>query len=563
MNPSKQEKYISEVLSGHILTSKLVRLTCERHRRDLADGHLRNLNFDPNKGQHVIRFIEAFTKHSQGEWAGQAFILADWQAALLYILYGWRFTSTGFRRFRYAYVELAKGSGKSCLASALGLYELIGSGEPGAEVYSIATKKDQARIVFSEAERMVKQSPALKARIKNFHDNLHIAGTASKFQPLASDEDSLDGPRPQCLIADELHAWGSNGRKLWDVLANALGKRRSPLFLAITTAGSDRQSVCYQQHEYSEKVLSQVLDDDTWFSWIAGLDEKDDWEDPANWIKANPNLGVTVKVEELAAVINKAKGDPASLNGVLRLRLGVWTQAHTAWMPADKWAVCSTPVDAEALKGRPCFGGLDLSTTTDISALVLLFPPYGEDTKWSVLPYLFLPEEAIEERCKRDRVPYDVWQRQGLFNLTPGSVIDYDYIRAKANELADLYDIREIVFDRHNSSQLVTQLTGDGFEMVQFGQGFVDMNPPTKRLMELVLTSDLAHGGHPVLKWMAANCMALMDSTGYIKLDKAKSREKIDGIIALVMALGRGMLVSLTQDRSASDIYEDRDIRVL
>ena len=235
LQPNKAEQYIEDVSAGRIVTSKLVRLSIERHKRDLLDGPARGLQFHVGKAHRIVQFVETFCHHSQGEWAGNRFILEPWQAALLYILYGWVFADTGYRRFRYAYVELAKGNGKSALASCLALYELVGSGEPGAEVYSVATKKDQARIVFSEAERMVKQSPSLKSRVKNYRDSLFIPGTASKFQPLSSDEDSLDGPRPQCIIVDKLHAWGGSGRKLWDVLANALGKRRSPLFFAITT----------------------------------------------------------------------------------------------------------------------------------------------------------------------------------------------------------------------------------------------------------------------------------------------------------------------------------------
>jgi phage terminase large subunit-like protein len=359
MTPSKElnraEQYIQDVLSGSIVTSKLVRMAIERHQRDLMDGHTRNLTFERSKAQHIITFIESFCRHSQGEWADQRVELAPWQCAMLWILYGWRWADTGYRRFKFAYVELAKGNGKSFLASAIGLYELIASGEPGAEVYSVATKKDQARIVFSEAERMVSKSPALKQRIKSYRDNLHIAGTASKFQPLSSDQDSLDGPRPQALIADELHAWGYNSRKLWDVLANALGKRRSPIFLVITTAGSGVESLCRQQHNYCEKVLSGIHSDESWFAWVCGLDEGDDFEDESNWIKANPNLGVSVNIKELREAVNKAKGDPASLNGVLRLRLGVWTQSVTAWIPLDEWAACNETVDPESLKGQPCF----------------------------------------------------------------------------------------------------------------------------------------------------------------------------------------------------------------
>jgi phage terminase large subunit-like protein len=552
---SRAEQYIADVLAGKVVTSKLVRLACERHRQDLADGHKRNLKFSRSKAEHIITFIESFCHHSQGEWAGQIVKLAPWQCAMLHILYGWCWADTGYRRFKFAYAELAKGNGKSFLASAIGLYELIASGEPGAEVYSVATKKDQSRIVFSEAERMVAASPALKSRIKSFRDNLHIAGTASKFQPLSSDEDSLDGPRPQALIADELHAWGVNSRKLWDVLANALGKRRSPIFLVITTAGSGEQSLCRQQHNYCEKVLGGIHTDDSWFAWVCGLDPEDDYLDEKNWIKANPNLGVSVNIKELREAVNKAQGDPASLNGVLRLRLGIWTQSSVAWIPMDEYAKCNAPIDIASLKQEPCFAGLDLSTTTDVSAFVLLFPPYGERTKWVVLPHFFLPEDNIEKRSKRDRVPYESWKRQGLFNLTSGNVIDYDAVRQKISELSEVYDIREIAFDPWNCTETATWLQEQGFICSPLRQGFASLAGPTKRLLELILKHDIAHLDNPVLKWMASNVVVDIDATGSTKPDKAKSAEKIDGISALICALSRAMVVPIKKKQSTFEPF--------
>lgn len=539
------EKFIDGVVSGQIVAGELVRLACQRHTKDLQDGDLRGLRFDRSRAQRVIDFF-AFLRHSKGEWAGQQFVLAPWQQAMTWILFGWLRADTRFRRFRTAIVELARKQGKSTWAAGIALYMTVADGEQGCETYSVATKKEQARLVHGEAVRMVAKSPSLSKVLKRCRDNLHCLATNSKFEPLASEEDSLDGLNPHCIVADEVHAWSN--RLLWDVLATAVGARRQPLMLAISTAGYDRHSVFYQQHDYSIKVLRGIVEDDSWFAWITCLDEADDWEDEANWPKSNPNLGTTIRLDELRTAAAKAKASPAELNSFLRLRLNIWTNQHTAWMPPDKWAECSTLVDPVALQRRPCFGGLDLSTTTDISAFVLLFPPYGEDKHWSVLPTFFLPEEAIEQRSKRDRVPYDLWQRQGLFNLTPGNVIDYDYIRAKVQELASQYDIREIAFDRYNSSQIVTQLMGDGFTMVPFGQGYVDMNSPVKRLMELVLTGDLAHGGNPVLRWMASNCMAATDPAGNIKLDKSKSREKIDGMVALAMALGRAILTPITDD---------------
>jgi phage terminase large subunit-like protein len=542
---SRAEAYITDVLAGRITTSKLVRLAIERHQRDLATATERNLKFVPEQGQRAIDFIEFFCHHSTGEWAGDKVVLAAWECALVYILYGWHWEDTGYRRFKTAYVEMAKGNGKSFLASAIAIYELIGTGEPGSEVYSAAVTREQAKVVWDESTFMVNKSPALKKRIKKHRNNLHIPGTPCKFQPLSAETGALDGKRPQCIVADEIHRWGNGGRELWDLLSNSFGKRRSPLFLAITTAGWGSESLCRQQHDYSEKVLSGIHPDDSWFAWVCCLDKDDDYLDEANWIKANPNLHVTVKVKELREVLNKALGDPAQLNGTLRLRFGVWTSTHEQWMPLEKWDACDQPVDAEALKGRPCFGGLDLSSSDDISSFVLLFPPFGDDKLWRVLPYFFLPADNIEQRVKKDRVPYDVWHQQGLFVLTPGNVIDTQFVLEKIKELAEAYQIVEIGYDKALSADLTPQLEAAGLTAVPINQGDVSMTPPVKRLMEMVLRKEIATNKNPVLRWMATNLVVEVRPTGLFKPDKSKSIEKIDGIMAIFDALSRAMVVPL------------------
>jgi phage terminase large subunit-like protein len=537
------EQYIQDVLNNRIVVGKLVRLACERHHNDLATGHLRNLKFNPQQGLRVIQFVESFCCHLRGELEGQLIKLEPWQQAMLYILYGWQWADTGFRRFRIAYIECGKGNGKSTWASALALYELIGFGEAGAEVYAVAVDKTQARVVFDDAVLMVKQSPSLAKRIKSHTNNLHVPGTASKFQPLAANYGSLEGKRPQCFIADELHAWGYGAEVMWTGLVNALGKRDSPILIVITTAGSGEESVCKRQHAYSEKVLTGTLQADDWFAWVCCLDDGDDYTDPATWIKANPNLGVSVREKDLAALLNQATGDPASLNEVLRVRFGIWTQTSVAYFPMDQWAQCNEPIDLESLKNQPCFGGLDLSTTTDISAFVLLFPPYGDRTKWVVLPYFFLPKDNIAKRCQRDRVPYDLWARQGYFQLTPGNVIDYEYIRKEITELSDVFNIKEIAFDPWNCQESATWLMNHGFVVSPLRQGFPSLHGPTKRLLELILTHDLAHLDNPVLRWMASNVVVDSDANSNVKPNKEKSAEKIDGISALICALSRAMVV--------------------
>jgi phage terminase large subunit-like protein len=316
---------------------------------------------------------------------------------------------------------------------------------------------------------------------------------------------------------------------------------------AITNSGYDRHSVCWNKREYVAKVLQGIIPDDTWFGWICGLDGEDikdpnGWKNEKNWIKAAPALGTIIRIEEMRRQAAQAENDPSALNTFLRYQLSVWTSGHSAWMPMDKWDLCNFVVDPISLRGRKCTGALDLSTTTDISALGLLFPPFEDDLRWSILPFFFLPREAIEKRSRRDRVPYDVWARQKLFILTNGDVIDYDFIRAKVNEVAGEFEIQEIAYDPYNAQQLVTQLTGDGFTMVPIRQGFLSLNAPTKRLMELVLTRKFAHGGNPVLRWMASNVIVSLDAAGCIKPDKTLCREKIDGIAATITALARAIV---------------------
>lgn len=542
---SVAERYIRDVLAEKIPVSKDVRLQIERHVRDLKDGADRGLVFDRKAAQHVIDYFPLFITGVDGEYLGMPLILPPWWQALLWILYGWK-RKVGkrlLRRFKFAYVEVGRGNLKSLILSGLCVYELHAFGEPGAQVYSAATDKKTAKLVFSTAVTMVRNSDWLRGEITETKENLSIEATASKFEPCASEDQNLMGLRPSFVSIDELHVHKTSG--VWDVFYTAMGKKSQPLMFAITNSGEDRNSVCYKQREYSKKVLHGIVPGDNWFAWVCGLDDEEnpdfDWEDERNWIKANPCLGGAVTIENLRDFARKAKEDSSALNSFLRFHLCIWTTKFSQWMPIDKWNVCGATFDRSLLRKRRCHGGLDLSTTTDISAFVLVFEPTDEDPFWRVLPHFFLPKDSIHQRCKRDRVPYDIWERQGLFELTEGSVIDYSVIRKRIKEMNQEFDIGEIAFDRWNSSETVTKLTDAGFEMVEFGQGFASMNAPTKRVMELVMTGELAHGGNPVLRWMASNVIVQKDPAGNIKPDKGKSRDKIDGIVAMIMAVSRVM----------------------
>lgn len=550
------EQYIADVLSGQQVTCKQVRQAVERHVADLESGHERGLHFDPDAAQHVIDFF-SFLKHSKGEWAGRAIELEPWQQFILWAVFGWK-TAAGTRRFRTAYEEVARKNGKSTIAAGVGLYLMVADGEPGAEVYTAATKRDQARITHSEATRMVKASPFLRKRLTIFKDNLHIQDTASKFEPLGADADTMDGLNVHGAVIDEVHA--HKNRDVWDILETATGSRRQPLMFAITTAGFDRQSLCWSLHEYTEKVLAGIIQDDSFFGIIFSLDEGDDWEDEAVWPKANPNLGTSKKLDDMRRLALQAKEIPSKLYAFLRLHLSIWTQSETKWVPWEHWTACGKAVDAQGLRGRMCYGGLDLSSNTDISALVLVFPPEVPEDDYQVLCRFWIPEDAMVERSRRDRVPYDAWVRQGHIVATTGHVIDYDFIMSQVDEYMQVYDLREIAFDRWGATKIASDLIELGGEefMVQFGQGFASMSPPAKELEKLILSHKLAHGNNPVLNWMADNLVVRQDPAGNIKPDKEKSIEKIDGMVALVMALDRAL-----RNLNSGSVYNERGIRTI
>jgi len=547
-NPT--DDYARSVVSGTTVAGRLVRLACERHLWDLETGHERGLMFDIERAQHALDFF-GFLKHSKGEWGGEAFKLQPWQEFIIGSLFGW-LRKDGKRRFRVAYHEIPRKNGKTTLAAGVGLYLFCADGEPGSEVFTAATKRDQARLSHGEAARMVKASPLLRSKIGVFKDNLHIERTNSKFEPLGADADTMDGLNIHGAIVDELHAHKT--RAIWDVLETATGARRQPLIFAITTAGFDRNSVCWEWHDYSTKILDGIIEDDTVFTYIASLDEGDDWTDQSTWAKANPNLGVSVKIDDLQRKCDKAKEMPSAQNAFLRLHLDMWTEQNERWMPMDKWDECGKVlVIPEELQGRLCYAGLDLSTTTDISALVLCFP--DDEGGCDVLPYFWVPEENIMQRSNRDRVPYDLWARQGYIKTTPGNVIDYDIIRRDINQLREQYDINKIAIDRWNSTQLQTQLDGDGFEIVPTGQGFASLSAPTKHLEKLVFEKSLRHGANPVLRWMVSNVAIQQDAAGNIKPAKDKSTERIDGVVAAVMAIDQ-----MTRHGDETSVYDTRGV---
>nr|DAI93005.1 MAG TPA: Terminase large subunit [Caudoviricetes sp.] len=513
-------------------------------------------HYDKDAADYAVMFIESLC-HTKGTWAGKPFELIDWQEQIIRDLFG-VLKPNGYRQFNTAYIEIPKKQGKSELAAAVALLLLCGDGEERAEVYGCAADRNQAKIVFDVAVDMVRFCPALSKRVKILESQKKITylPTNSSYQVLSADVANKHGFNTHGVIFDELHT--QPNRKLFDVMLQGSGDARmQPLYFLITTAGNDTNSICYEVHQKAIDIAEGRKVDPTFYSVIYGAAEDEDWTDPKVWKKANPSLGITVGIDKVKAACESAQQNPGEENAFRQLRLNQWVKQSVRWMPMDKWDACAFPVSEDDLEGRICYGGLDLSSTTDITAFVLVFPPLDEEDKYYILPYFWIPEETLDLRVRRDHVPYDLWERQGTLMTTEGNVVHYGYIEKFIEQLGERFNIREIAFDRWGAVQMVQNLEGMGFTVVPFGQGFKDMSPPTKELMKLVLEEKIAHGGHPVLRWMMDNIFIRTDPAGNIKADKEKSTEKIDGAIATIMGLDRA--IRCGNDTGAS-VYDSRGL---
>ena len=486
------------------------------------------------KYERVVAFFEKVLRHSKGQNAGKPFTLLPWQHHVLRELFG-RLNPDGTRQHRVGYIELPKKQGKSTTLAALALYLTGFDGEAGAECYGAASDREQAGIIYREAASMVRASPALSRYFEVIDSRKTIVHKASNsfYRVLSADAFRAEGLNIHALLFDELHA--QRDRRLWDALRYGGAARRQPLIMSITTAGFDRKSICWEQHQYAERCIADPGVDPAFFGCIYAASPEDDWKDPKTWHKANPSLGQTITEESFAADAREADQSPSKLNAFLRYRLNVWTTQDTRWIAPDAWAKCGNPIDSD-LEKREWFAGLDLASTTDLSALVLV--SQSSDGTFDVLPFFWVPEVHAAERTLRDKVDYVGWIRDGFIRATDGNVTDYDVIRRDINELAKQYNIRQIGIDRWNATQLATQLQGDGLNVAGYGQGFASMTSPCRQLETLVLSERIRHGNHPVISWMAANVAVQTDHQGNMKCSKAKSTERIDGIVALVMGLG-------------------------
>jgi len=549
-NPA--ELYAEQVRSGEILVCEYVRLAVERYYADLDRALDMGRYFDKKAAMRAIHFIEKL-KHTKGEWAGQRFRLEPWQQFVLWNIFGWK-NADGTRRFRYAYIEIARKNGKTALSAGIGLYMLFADGESRPEVYSAATVKDQAKICFSDAVEIVKATD-LKNYLTPYRNSIVYELKGGTMKPLSSDYGTHDGLNPSCGIIDEFHAHKDSG--MFDVIKSAFGARRQPLMFIITTAGFDKSGVCYAYRENVIKVLRGVNEDDSLFGIIYTLDDKSEWDDPKMWIKANPNLGVSLSADYLADQVKDAKNRPEAVRNVMTKNVDLWVDAERTWILDDVWQKCIGTTDPADLKGCACWGGLDLSNVSDITAYVLLF---HENDRFQLLSHFWIPEERMLEKIRKENINYDKWVAEGYVTVTPGNVIDYDFVKADILRIVADYDLRTSAYDRWNSSQTIIDLQNEGMECNPFGQGYGSMSAPTKEFEKLVLTEKIEHFGNPVLRWMLASTLVKTDPAGNIKPDKEKSTQKIDGIVAAIMALGEWMTAQADDE---SNPYENRGLLTL
>jgi phage terminase large subunit-like protein len=551
--------YARKVVTGKLVAGPHVRDACARHLHDIKTAKQRGLVWDKAAAQHAIGYFEDVLCLNGGEFEGKPFEVLPWQAFVVGSLFGWKGTD-GYRRFRTAYIETAKGSGKSPLAAGVGLKGLTSDNEPRAEVYAAATKKDQAMILFRDAIAMVDQSPLLNQRLEKSGApgrewNLAHMASGSFFRPIAAD-DGQSGPRPHIALLDEIHEHKS--RMVVDMMRAGTKSRRQALIFMITNSGVDKNSICWEYHDYGAKVCASgaagtmpggAFYDDSFFAYVCALDEGDDpFRDEACWYKANPSLAHGIPgLKYLREQVTEARGMPSKQATVRRLNFCQWVESASPWIGREIWTAAEQLIDPQSMRGRRCWAGLDLSSTQDLTALVLVFEPTHADPHWRMVPHFWLPEEGLSDKAEKDRVPYLAWRDAGWLETTPGKAINKLHVLHRLTEIADWYDLQHIAYDRWRIEDLKQQIETEGISLpplIPFGQGFKDMSPALDEFERRLLNDELRHNASPVMTWCAANAITASDPAGNRKVAKDKATGRVDGIVAAIMATGASLAAS-------------------
>lgn len=520
--------------------------------------------FDRAKADRAIKFIKHL-KHTKGRWAGIPFNLQKWQEKQIRKIFGTvkevpkekcRYSGETARVIRTVFKTVARKNGKSEEAAFVALLLLYADREPGAEIYSAAADREQASIVFNVAVQMIRYCPELSRRCKILESTKRIilnADPSSFYRVLSAEHASAHGFNAHGIIFDELHT--QPNRHLWDVLTTSGGTRTQPLIYAITTAGYDKQSICFEQYQYAKKVQRGVIKDPSFYPIIYELSKKDDWKNKSLWSKANPALNVFREIEEMEIMYKKALVVPSLQNTFRRLYLNQWTSQREKWLSMESWEKCNDNFSAESLEKMVCYGGLDLASKEDIAAFVLVFEIDGN---YYILPWFWCPEEKVGERYERGQTYYKDWVDYEYLETTPGNAIDYRYIRKAIIEIGKIYNIREIAFDDWAATEIIQYLEDDGFKMIKFRQGTRSYKMPMEEILRLILRKELHHNNNPVMNWMVDNVVVKQDVNANMMPDKKNSQDKIDGFVAMVMGLSRAIL-----NVGNTSVYEERGVLMI
>jgi phage terminase large subunit-like protein len=554
--------YAEEVVSGKRIAGPDIRNACARHMKDIKEGKKRGLVWDVEESNKAIRYYRNVLKLNGGDFEGKPFELLPWQKFIVGSLFGWK-ASDGTRRFRVAYVETGKGSGKSPLAAGIGLKGLTADGEARAEIYAAATKKDQAMILFRDAVAMVQQSPELSKRLTTSGGgqnvwNLAYLQTGSFFRPISSD-DGQSGPRPHMALIDEVHEHKTN--IVVEMMRAGTKSRKQALIFMITNSGSNKLGPCWSYHEYGSRVSAGELLDDGFFAFICSLDEDDDpINDESCWPKSNPSLqdADLPGMKYLREQVTEARGMPSKEAMVRRLNFCQWTGAESPWISADIWKAAARDFDWRELRGRRAWGGLDLGSTTDLTGLVFLVEPALDGEPWLLVPFAWLPEEDLQRKADHDRVPYVQWNVLGYLETTPGRAVSKRMVAQRLSALSEFFDVQAVAYDRWRMEDLIAMANDEGITLpniVPFGQGYKDMSPAVEHFETMLLNGELAHSNHPVFNWCANNAICTADDAGNRKPSKEKANGRIDLIVAAIMAAGAQSSADDNETYSGSGVF--------